>query len=165
MGQATFLETFAGVIDGADILAHCATQHAPSVYAEWLRQESSRIWLAETNLGQAPIGYLVTAPSRLPIAHARNDDLEVKRIYLLHRFRGNGLGRRLMHEAEKSARARGFTRLLLGVYSRNKAAIAFYERLGFQKVGDRTFTVGGNSYEDFVMGLPLAAAHAAARGS
>jgi ribosomal protein S18 acetylase RimI-like enzyme len=135
------------------------------VYAEWLGQESSRIWLAETSVGQSPIGYLVSMPSRLSIAHARNDDLEVKRIYLLHRFRGNGLGRRLMHEVERSARARGFTRLLLGVYSRNRAAIAFYERLGFHKVGDRTFKVGTNSYEDIVMGLSLAPAHAAARGS
>jgi hypothetical protein len=60
------------------------------VYAEWLGQESSRIWLAETSVGQSPIGYLVSMPSRLSIAQARNDDLEVKRIYLLHRFRGNG---------------------------------------------------------------------------
>ncbi len=119
-----------------------------------MREEGSRLWLAETHVGQSPIGYLVSLPSGSS-EHARAGDLEIKRIYLLHRFRGNGLGRRLMHEAEKSARSRGFRRLLLGVYSRNKAAIAFYERLGFQKVGDRTYTIGESVYDDFVMGLDL----------
>jgi len=125
------------------------------VYEAWLADGGSRIWIAETQVGQSPIGYLVSLPSHPSSQHSRDDDLEIKRVYLLHRFRGNGLGRRLMQEAEKSARARGFMRLLLGVYARNKAAIAFYERLGFHRVGDRHHTIGESVYDDTVMGLDL----------
>jgi hypothetical protein len=51
VGQATFLETFAGILDGADILAHCHTQHTAAVYAAWLRERAGSLWLAETTAG------------------------------------------------------------------------------------------------------------------
>jgi ribosomal protein S18 acetylase RimI-like enzyme len=60
-----------------------------------------------------------------------------------------------MQEAEKHARVRGMKRLLLGVYSRNEAAISFYERLGYKRVGERSFTVGENTYHDYIFALPL----------
>lgn len=36
LGQATFLEAFAGILNGPDILAHCAGAHAADLYASWL---------------------------------------------------------------------------------------------------------------------------------
>jgi ribosomal protein S18 acetylase RimI-like enzyme len=155
VGRATFLETFAGILDGADIAAHCAHQHAPALYAEWLQHEASRVWIAEANPGNAPIGYLVLAGAKLPISDARDDDLEIKRIYLLHRFHGSGVGKRLMAEAIADAKARGCRRLLLGVYMYNATALAFYERNGFRRVGRRTFRVGGNDYDDAILALSL----------
>lgn len=46
LGQATFLEAFAGILDGPDILAHCAGAHAADLYASWLADERYRIWMA-----------------------------------------------------------------------------------------------------------------------
>jgi ribosomal protein S18 acetylase RimI-like enzyme len=46
-------------------------------------------------------------------------------------------------------------RLLLGVYSRNDQALAFYARMGFSRVGDRIFKVGDSEYFDYVLGLDL----------
>ena len=34
------------------------------------------------------------------------------------------------------------SRLLLGVWSTNEAALAFYERIGFTRAGTRTFRIG-----------------------
>lgn len=155
VGQATFLESFAGTLQGSDILAHCAREHAPGVYRDWLTQEGSRAWLAETEPGQAPVGYLVLSPAALPIPDPRVDDLEVKRIYLLHRFHGGGIGKRLMAEATRHASSLACRRLLLGVYGGNDKAISFYERLGFRKVGQRVFRVGSNDYNDFILQLDL----------
>lgn len=155
VGAASFLEAFADVLSADDILAHCANQHAAVIYRSWLEDGKVRIWIAESGVGNAPVGYLVLAPPKLPVTDPRPDDLEVKRIYLLHRFQGNGLGRRLMAEAIASAREVGSGRLLLGVYAKNDAAIAFYGRCGFRKVGERRFRVGNTECEDFVMGLEL----------
>jgi ribosomal protein S18 acetylase RimI-like enzyme len=156
VGQATFLEAFAGVLSGEDILLHCATQHAPAIYKSWLVDGRARVWLAEIEPGNAPVGYLVVAPASLPLSDLRDADIEVKRIYLLHRVQGTGLGKRLMQEAIGHAVRVGSRRLLLGVYGRNDRAIAFYERLGFTRVGTRRFRVGNHDYDDLILGLDLA---------
>src|SRR5438094_3659888 len=115
IGQATFLESYAGVRSGANILAHCAKQHSPEIYRAWLADPRVRTWIAEMEPGQAPIGYLVLAPANLPLADLRDDDLEIKRIYLLHRVQGTGLGKRLMDEAIACANMGGRSLVLLSV--------------------------------------------------
>lgn len=156
VGQATFLDAFAGTLSGKDILGHCVRQHSREKYAAWLLDPDSAIWMAAVEPGQAPVGYLVLTKPDLPLGDISADDAEVKRVYLLNRFRGGGLGRQLMHEAEACARVRGVKRLLLGVYGGNDAAISFYERLGYQRVGERSFTVGDSTYHDYIMALELA---------
>jgi ribosomal protein S18 acetylase RimI-like enzyme len=154
VGRATFLDSFAGILSGADILLHCAAQHTPEIYAAWLSDPDARTWLLETAHGRAPVGYLVVAPAALPIADAGHD-LEVKRIYLLHRVQGRGFGRQLMNMAVDCAAAAGRRRLLLGVYDQNVAAITFYERFGFTRVGTRRFRVGTRDYDDLILGFNI----------
>ena len=50
-------------------------------------------------------------------------------------LRSGGLGRRLMEEAEQRLRAAGCPKINLQVRPDNKAAIAFYERIGFAVEG------------------------------
>lgn len=154
VGQATFLETFAGVLDGKDIVNHCAQAHAAGVYREWLADSRFASWLVESVPGHAPVGLMVVAPPQLPLPDTAGD-LELKRIYLLGRFQGGGVGKRLVATAVAHATAAGAGRLLLGVYAHNHAAIGFYERVGFTKVGTRTFNVGGKDYDDNIMALTL----------
>lgn len=155
IGQSTFLETFAGVLAGPDILAHCETQHAPEFYARWLRRCPHFLWLAETNVGQAPIGYFGVDQPDLPVPDPRTTDIELKRIYVLSRFHGTGVGRALLEQALSIARQAGKERLLLGVYARNERALAFYRRNGFTAVAQRRFTVGKHAYEDTVLARVL----------
>lgn len=153
VGQASFLEAFAGTLEGADVVAHCRRQHASDVYAQWLGDGHTQIWIAEAK--SAPIGYLVLTTPSLPLPDLTAEDREIKRVYLLHRFQGQGVGRALMRQAADAARAKGVRRLLLGVYSRNEAAIAFYTALGYVTVGERAFTVGSNTYHDRVLAFAL----------
>jgi ribosomal protein S18 acetylase RimI-like enzyme len=125
------------------------------VYEGWLADPRSRCWLAQAEHGGAPVGYLVLAPAAVPVPDPDPSDLEIKRVYLLHRFQGAGLGRQLVDAAAGHARLAGSRRLLLGVYSQNHAALAFYARTGFQRVGERTFRVGNSDYFDHLLGLAL----------
>lgn len=155
LGKATFLEAFAGVLPGHDILLHCKKQHAREKYAAWLRDSTATIWLAEIAPARAPVGYLVLASPDLPLADISSQDAEIKRIYLLHPFQGAGLGGRLMTEARDYAKNRGFRRLLLGVYVHNAAAIGFYEKIGYRRLGRRDFKIGGKLCDDLILGLTL----------
>lgn len=153
VGTATFLETYAGTVDGDDIVAHCAVAHAPETYRALLRGPQARAWLAEIAPGGAPVGYaLLTAPD-LVVAEA--GDLEVRRIYVLAPFQGRRVGVRLMNEAVAAAQAAGARRLLLGVYSVNDDAVAFYTRCGFRRIGTRDFVAGRRTYHDLVLARDL----------
>jgi diamine N-acetyltransferase len=155
LGQATFLESYAGMLPVGDILAHGEKQHAASAYARWLADPEWHCWVVEAVQGAAPVGYLLMGPPDLPVIDTDAHDLEIRRIYLLHRFHRKGLAREMMAAATVRARERGCRRLLLGVYSRNDAALAFYARLGFERIGERRFRVGDGEYFDYVLGRTL----------
>ncbi len=155
VGAATFLDSYAEILPGADILAHCASQHSTALYAAWLARADHAVWLAEA-AGGAPVGYVTLNPPDLPVEPGPGD-VEIKRIYLLRRYHGAGLGAALLAAAQAGAAARGFERLLLGVYSQNAQAIAFYRRQGFEQVGVRRFQVGANLYDDLVLARPVEA--------
>jgi ribosomal protein S18 acetylase RimI-like enzyme len=152
IGAATFLETFAGILDGDAIVGHCAAQHSEAAYRACLA-DGARAWIAEAQPGGAPIGFALVAKPDL--AASREGDIELKRIYSLSRFHGTGLGAALMEQALEAAS--GHRRLLLGVYARNERALAFYRKQGFADLGARQFNVGGKLYDDLVLARPLAA--------
>lgn len=154
VGQATFLETYAGQLPAADIISHCRTEHGEAAYAAWLAKPGYRLWLAEMEEGGAPIGYAALTPPDLPVPTGEKD-VELKRIYLLNRFHGTGLGARLMTTAMDAAAAAGFGRMLLGVFGANTRAIAFYGRQGYVEAGVRKFRVGANEYDDLVLARSL----------
>jgi ribosomal protein S18 acetylase RimI-like enzyme len=60
-----------------------------------------------------------------------------------------------MSTALDAARAEGRARALLGVYAGNIRAVAFYERVGFRRIGERRFRVGENWCDDFIFAMPL----------
>lgn len=152
IGAATFLETFAGILDGDAIVGHCAAQHSDAAYRAHLA-DGARAWIAEAQPSGAPVGFVLVGKPDL--AAAGEGDIELKRIYSLSRFHGSGLGAALMQQALGAAC--GHRRLLLGVYARNERALAFYRKQGFADLGTRQFNVGGKLYDDLVLARPLAA--------
>jgi len=163
IGAATFLETFAGVLDGDAIVRHCQKEHSAAAYSACLA-DGGRAWLAEVTEGGAPVGFALTGkpdlPSRLPsrLPGALPGDVELKRIYTLSRWHGSGLGSALLEAAVKASTAA--ERLVLGVYAGNARAIAFYTKQGFDPISTRQFNVGGKLYNDRVLAKALNSAAA-----
>lgn len=146
---ASFLETFAGVLTGEDIIAHVAMKSSAAAFAAWIADPRSVVTLAEHDSGGAPLGYSVlTEPADVGAVDAH--DLELRRIYTLACARGTGLGAALMTRAIDDARALGGRRLVLGVLGTNAQACAFYERQGFAIIGARRFKVGETWHDDRV---------------
>ena len=153
VASGSFLEAFAGTLDGADILAHCRKNNSEAKYAAWLAEPGIRIAVAEVR--GAPVGYAVLCPPDLPVALDPVVDIELKRIYLFHRFQSLGIGAALLAWSVAEARSMCMRRLLLGVYGGNEKAIAFYLRNGFERIGTRQFLVGATLHDDLVLGLTL----------
>ena len=155
VASACFLETFAGILQGADIVAHCAKANAPDVFRGWAGDDASRVVLAEIATGAAPIGYSTLTAPDLPAVETSPDDIELRRIYTLSRAHGTGLGPALMAQAVHDARAMGRRRMLLGVYAGNDRARHFYEKQGFTAVGERRYPVGATLCDDVIYALAL----------
>jgi diamine N-acetyltransferase len=150
VGQSTFLETYSTVLPASDILAHCTHEHGQARYEAWFGQPDYSFWVAEIAATGVAVGYAMLSPPDLPVP-LEPGDLEIKRIYLLSRFQGGGVGARLMAAALEAARAAGARRVLLGVYGENASAKSFYARQGFTQAGVRKFQVGANTYDDLVL--------------
>ena len=155
VASACFLETFAGLLEGPDIVAHCAKANHQDAFRDWTEAAGSRVVVAEIASGGAPIGYSVLTTPDLPAIDTHPDDVELRRIYTLSRTHGTGLGPALMAQALLDARALGRKRVLLGVYAGNNRARAFYEKQGFVKVGERQYQVGATLCDDVIYALQL----------
>ena len=148
LGAATFMTTFAFDHPGQPMMEHLRQEHSAEYYASALGDPAYDVLLGETPLG-APVGYaMVTPPSHPALQQA--DDIELKRIYLLVPWQGNGNGKDLLERVFAVAEKRKAHRLLLSVYEKNVRAIGFYEWAGFAAIGETVFMVGPVPFRDLV---------------
>lgn len=147
VANASFLQTFAGILPGADIVAHCAANSSVAKFAGWAADPACVATLAEHPDGAAPVGYTLLTPPDFPIPTGPAD-IELKRIYTLSATHGTGLGAALIARALVDAATLGKTRVLLGVHPGNTRARNFYERHGFSVIGSRVFQVGAQRITD-----------------
>jgi ribosomal protein S18 acetylase RimI-like enzyme len=76
---------------------------------------------------------------------------ELNKLYILDRFCGRGVGKQLMDEAERMVVSKGMDRMWLWVLATNERAIKFYERQQYQWLGNASFQMETNAYENKVM--------------
>jgi diamine N-acetyltransferase len=154
ISAATFLESYAHFIAVADMLAHVTAKYSETAYRTLAAEPQVALWIAEMPVSGAPVGYAMLAPPDLPL-EIEAGDIELRRIYLLSKWHGVGLGRGLIEATIEHARAAGKRRLLIGVYSGNDGAIGFYRRMGGEQIGTRRFPVGDAVYDDFIFGVQV----------
>jgi diamine N-acetyltransferase len=151
VGKATFLETYAENTDATDLLDFVEAEHSVGRYRSWLKSDLVRIWVAQTAMGSA-IGYAVAlSESKAGL----DQQMEIKRLYLLHRFHRRGLGHLLMNKILAAVHKLEVTTLFLKVQEQNQSAVSFYRTHGFNVIGREAFRVGATDYAALVMGLTL----------
>ena len=68
--------------------------------------------------------------------------LYVPSLYLLPDFQGQDIGSRLLDTAEEYAAEKGVDEIWIGVMVKNRQALVFYRKVGFQFVREEPFTMG-----------------------
>ena len=149
LGAETFTEAFGQLYAHEDLVAFLKEAHRTQIYRAMITSNSHAVWKAVSETGDA-IGYGVAGPLSLPVKNASNRALELKRLYVKSGFQSQGLGDRLMTTFFAWAEQYGYPELYLGVYAENYAAQRFYQRHGFQKVGDYLFPVGRHRDLEFI---------------
>ena len=80
-----------------------------------------------------------------------NNTLEVERIYIKEKYKGNKLGYALIQYAIKRAKELNKKEIWLGVWEKNTKAIEFYKKCGFYVAGEHAFYMGNDKQNDFIM--------------
>jgi len=114
-----------------------------------LLDENNQVLVAE--IDKHLIGYVEIAfHSECPVFLFK-DEPEIAVIYVLERFCGMGVGKKLMDEALFRIAKMNFKATWLTVYSKNDRALKFYLNNQFKQVGITYFEMGTNNYENKVL--------------
>lgn len=141
----------------ADVEAFVAEHLSAEKFRRYLRDRRQHVLVAET--GGAIVGYtllVVGTPQDEQVRAAAPDaGAELSKCYTLEGFHGRGVSAALMAETLTLAARIGLQGLWLGVNQANERAQRFYRKHGFERVGERTFTVGSQTEHDYVMAHTL----------
>ena len=161
LGASTFRDTFEGTNTPDDLAQYLAEAFTPQRQAAEIEDPGGIVLLAEHPgaSGDAElVGYahVVSGPAPEPVRGRA--PLELKRLYVVRAWHGQGAAQALMNAAIDAARARGAQTLWLGVWERNPRAVAFYAKFGFARVGEHTFALGADLQTDWILARSIAAA-------
>ncbi|AND80451.1 GNAT family N-acetyltransferase [Streptococcus pantholopis] len=76
---------------------------------------------------------------------------EIQRLYILRKFQGRGLGKKLFEFALELAQASGCDWAWLGVWEKNLKAQSLYAKYGFVKFSEHLFAVGDKLDKDWLL--------------
>lgn len=140
LSRDTFDETFGHCYTADDLRHYLDTTYDPARYAAQLDELGCAAWLLEDE-GRA-LGYVMAGPCKLPHADVQPGDMELMRLYVRRELQNGGHGARLFAQAMEWIAANGPKSCWLGVWSENPGAQRFYQRHGFDKVGEYLYEVG-----------------------
>lgn len=143
-----FTETFGALYPPEDLAYFLAVSYTPETQRAALEDPRYAVWLLED--GDEAIGHILVGPCGLPHPEAREEDGEIKRLYILARAHNGGWGAKLMETAMQWLLRDGQRTLWVGVWSENFGAQRFYARYGFERAGEYLFPVGQTNDHEFI---------------
>lgn len=154
LAMQVFLDTYATQGIRPAIAREVLSGYSKAVFSQDLADPRARLICAER------AGHLVGfAHVTLGATHAlapAGVQAELLRLYVQEPFTGQGVGTRLLAQAEQAAREAGATVLWLTPWVHNHRALQFYSRRGYQDHGLTRFTFEGESHENRVFARSLA---------
>lgn len=93
----------------------------------------------------------LTIGSSEPCVEDVPNKVELQRIYVSSDHHGSGLARLLMDAAFSVARSEGYRNIWLGVLKGNTRAEKFYQKFGFERVGEHDFYLGSDKQTDEIL--------------
>ena len=151
LGAKTFHDAFAKDNTPENISLYIEKSFSEEIQLNELSRPDIVFLIAE--LEDEPVGYAKLKMNSHDEAVKGTKVVEVERIYALQEYIGQGVGKELMKACINEARQKGCDSLWLGVWEKNRRAIEFYAKWGFQKVGTHIFMLGDEPQRDFVMEL------------
>ena len=150
IGEITFREAYGGMVPD-ELMEDYVRNYFTASVMQLEMDEPSWFFIGEKE-GKA-LGYIRLA-IRKPFV------LYIPRIYILKEVYGSGLAQLLLQQAIEIAKEKNCTTIELSVWKRNPRAIRFYEKSGFQIVGETSFEWDKDHVdEDWLMEIEMEGNH------
>jgi diamine N-acetyltransferase len=149
LGARTFADSFAADNTPDDMAAYLAKSFSPEKQSAEMAEPGTVFLIAEED-GQ-PVGYIRLREGNVPECIGGLHPIEIVRLYAIKEMIGHGVGAALMKASIQEAKNRGSDVIWLDVWEKNPRAIAFYQKWGFEKVGEQGFQLGDDLQHDWLM--------------
>lgn len=149
IGKETFYETFKNDNTEQNMQDYLATAFTTEKIMSELKNPYSQFYLLFADAELA--GYLKVNTESAQTENMGADALEIERIYIKQTFHKMGLGKTLMNKAIDIAAELNKNYIWLGVWEKNRNAIDFYIKAGFEECGKHSFYMGDEEQVDWIM--------------
>lgn len=155
LGLQVFLDTYATDGIRPSLAREALRGLSPEAIAARLALPATTFVVAET--GGHLIGFAQLC-ARTPHPQVPEPTVaELERLYVQRNFLGQGVGARLLADAEAVARANDASALWLTAWIGNARALRFYARQGYDEIGTTYFEFEGERHENRLFRKRLAA--------
>jgi ribosomal protein S18 acetylase RimI-like enzyme len=117
-----------------------------------IRSPGSHLLVAEEG---SLVGYMLLERANAPEYISMQCQIECVRLFVKKSAQGRNWGSRLLDEGLRVSEREGHEALWLKVWDKNESAIRFYERKGFQCLGEASYTEGGMNDRVIIMGRSI----------
>jgi ribosomal protein S18 acetylase RimI-like enzyme len=149
LSRDTFYETFAEFNTKENMDMFMTGQFSKEKLMTEVMERGNIFYVAF--IGDTPAGYMRMREVPNPAQLADVSAIEIARIYSVHQAIGKGVGSALMQQGITIAKEKQKQVIWLGVWEKNKRAIDFYTRWGFEKFGEHEFVLGTDVQTDWLM--------------
>lgn len=149
IGRLTFTETFAEHNSPENLTDYLEESFATSKLTNELKNPGSRFYFAF--VGSKLAGYLKINFGMAQTEFIDPTTMEIERIYVLKEFQGKKVGQALFQKALDVAAETSCSQIWLGVWEKNRKALNFYRKNGFEEFSQHIFRIGDDEQTDFLM--------------
>lgn len=147
--EQTFVDTYAQFNTPENMQQYIASHFGLAQVEQELRDETVQYLLMKQN--ERLIGFAKLVRNHAAEGLEGQKVVEIERIYVTRAHHGQKLGAKLMQACLDWSKKEGFTTVWLGVWEQNQKALAFYQKMGFQRFGEHVFVLGTEVQNDFLM--------------
>jgi ribosomal protein S18 acetylase RimI-like enzyme len=152
IGREVFTATFAHTVSHSNLAAYLDSKYTAAAVLADLTDVDSRFFVSESDAIVSGFLQLKLSSSALePCIADKPKPVELARIYVDNAHHGGGVAKALLTHSEGFSRDQGYETIWLGVLPENSRAVRFYEKAGFERVGEHTFMVGDQMDTDAIM--------------
>lgn len=146
---STFRETYAHNTSAKDLEDYISKSFSPDTLKKEIQNPCIHYQLIVTS--NEILGYSKLEEHLPPVSIPNSKVIELARIYLRKKYWNQGLGEPFLNQQFEVSRQLNMTGIWLSVWIENKQALRFYEKHGFQTIGEQTFMVGDDPQKDIIL--------------